>query len=370
MARPTAAPEPLLPSTSFDEPRQRKASEENEVNVSKPAGKAAQQLDLKIIPPYFAWVHVEDPNRPFRSRRLWDKKRNRGQRHMSMFFRKLTHLQSLKDMMKQNLHRLAEVNRNLQTFQRLHTQSKTAQAPISEEEKKRRICKENIEVLRSQLMQPSRPAIAAPTPRTRHVQFDIGSDKHHMPTDVKSTLESHLKTRLIDLTTKHRRLTLPLPSRRVYQRPATPITKVRPAALHSTPRAPTIPNAPPRSMEKLEKHLKQRHRYIVRHRTNKPIQQPKTSHPPPRKLIYFKEGHRPKASASTLLPQANVVPHLALAAVRRPSRRPTLRRLQNPIFLFERYPPYGPRRHYVTEYQDKFRPPSCRQPRSLLLVSP
>ncbi|RHY95834.1 hypothetical protein DYB37_002853 [Aphanomyces astaci] len=121
--------------------------------------------------------------------------------------------ESLKLRAKANLDLLHERSaRTLQLIKSRHANPTV----VSDVEKKRLLCKENIQALQAQLATPilasvnrhppvTRSALRShsssdriPTKGNKHVQFAATADEHFMTVpDVKSTLETHLKARLL-----------------------------------------------------------------------------------------------------------------------------------------------------------------------------
>ncbi|ETV84463.1 hypothetical protein, variant 2 [Aphanomyces astaci] len=148
------------------------------------------------IPPYFAW----------------DKWNDQGS-HVRQASPVGSETESLKLRAKANLDLLHERSaRTLQFIKSRHANPTV----VSDVEKKRLLCKENIQALQAQLATPilssvhrhppvTRSALRShsssdriPTKGNKHVQFATTADEHFMTVpDVKSTLETHLKARLL-----------------------------------------------------------------------------------------------------------------------------------------------------------------------------
>ncbi|CAK4069404.1 unnamed protein product [Aphanomyces euteiches] len=306
------------------------------------AGKMTLRDDFKPIPSYFAWGKVDAMN---------------DIRQPSPVG---SDTESLKRAAKQNLDALHKANRNL------HAMQTKRESELSEAEKRRLLCKENIQRLQEQLTKP-RTAIRSgkqTNAAEKHVHFDTSRDERYMTTaDIKTTLESHLRDRIVRPPSRQK------PRSRRIVRPRQRKAKhqgVRPLPSSHVVEAPPKPRSKP-------------HLLKVKHAPSKKARiQPSTKtqwlRPAFRKLIFFKEKElhsNAKAMPTTPPP----IPPLALAAASKSKRadlirrHDALKRLVNPVYLHLRYPPYAPHRHYITEYKDKFRPPQeQRRPRLLMLT--
>ncbi|ETV84464.1 hypothetical protein, variant 4 [Aphanomyces astaci] len=296
-----------------------------------------------------------------------------------------THEQSLKLRAKANLDLLHERSaRTLQFIKSRHANPTV----VSDVEKKRLLCKENIQALQAQLATPilssvhrhppvTRSALRShsssdriPTKGNKHVQFATTADEHFMTVpDVKSTLETHLKARLLKARappattqTKSQRETRFGSTLRRLSSKRHPQTQ-RTSSMSQTQSDVPSPSPPSEGAVSAT-----RPRRLRRHpATSSAPDLPRRFaflRPAPRKFVYFKSplvalpGDKPNQ-----INEATPV-HSGVAIRRRRRRYP--RRLENPVFMHPRYPPYSSLRHYTTEYHAQFRPPH-RRPQRLLL---